>query len=117
MKTKILDQTTEKCETLVSTGVARRKFLAGLGALGAAAVLPEALLWAQVPAAVLARPYRIDVHNHFSAPGFIAAISARKTNQRPLEQWTPSKAIEDMDKSGVATSIDFDQRAERLVRR
>ncbi len=51
------------------------------------------------------KPFRIDAHHHFSAPGFIAAISARKTNQRPLELWTPNKSIEDMDKSGVATSM------------
>src|SRR5579872_2374748 len=98
MKAKILDHTTEEYEEPVSTGVARQKFLAGLGALGAAAVLPEVLLRTQAPADVSGRPYRIDVHNHFSAPGFIAAIAARKTNQRPLELWTPGKAIEDMDK-------------------
>ena len=105
MKARIFDHIPEKYEEPVSTGVARRKFLAGLGALGAAAILSETLLRAQSPAAVPGRPYRIDVHNHFSAPGFIAAISSRKTNQRPMELWTPSKAIEDMDKSGVATSI------------
>jgi predicted TIM-barrel fold metal-dependent hydrolase len=88
-----------------SIHIARRKFLAGLGALGATAVLPDALLRAQTPTAAPVRPYRIDTHHHFSAPGFIAAISTRKTNQRPLEQWTPDKAIEDMDKSGVATAI------------
>jgi len=83
----------------------RRKFLAGLSALGAAAALPTAFLQAQAPTAVPTRPYRIDTHHHFSAPGFIAAIAARKTNQRPLELWTPIKAIEDMDKSGVATAM------------
>ncbi len=88
-----------------SAGVARRKFLAALAALGASTLLPENLLRAQMPDAAAAKPFRIDAHHHFSAPGFIAAISARKTNQRPLELWTPSKSIEDMDKSGVATSM------------
>jgi len=88
-----------------SISVVRRRFLASLAALGAAAVLPDPLLRAQSPAAAPARPYRIDTHHHFSAPGFIAAISARNTNQRPLEQWTPNKSIEDMDKNGVATAI------------
>ena len=60
---------------------------------------------AQTPGAIPGRPFRIDVHHHFSAPGFIAAISERKTNQRPLEQWTVNKSIEDMDKSGVATAM------------
>jgi predicted TIM-barrel fold metal-dependent hydrolase len=105
MKTKIHDHRIEKDGPHLLTGVARRKFLAGLGALGAAAALPDAFLRAQAPTAVPGRPYRIDTHHHFSAPGFIAAISARKTNQRPLEQWTPSKSVEDMDKSGVATAM------------
>ncbi|HEX3371793.1 MAG TPA: amidohydrolase family protein [Candidatus Acidoferrales bacterium] len=86
-------------------GVARRKFLFNLAALGASALLPNDFLSAQVPAAPSVKPFRIDVHHHFSAPGFIAAISARKTNQRPLELWTPEKSIADMDKSGVATSM------------
>jgi predicted TIM-barrel fold metal-dependent hydrolase len=88
-----------------SAGVARRKFIANLAALGAAALLPTDFLRAQMPGAPPVKPFRIDAHHHFSAPGFIAAISARKTNQRPLELWTPEKSIEDMDKSGVATSM------------
>jgi predicted TIM-barrel fold metal-dependent hydrolase len=105
MKIKVPNHEKENCAVSFSASVDRREFLAGLGALGAAALLPDALLRAQSPAAIAGRPYRIDVHNHFSAPGFIAAIAARKTNQRPMELWTPSKAIEDMDKGGVATSI------------
>ncbi|HWX38553.1 MAG TPA: amidohydrolase family protein [Candidatus Sulfotelmatobacter sp.] len=89
----------------VSSCVDRRKILATLGALAAAAALPDFSARAQMPRATVAQPFRIDVHHHFSAPGFIAAISARKTNQRPLEQWTVGKSIEDMDKSGVATAM------------
>src|SRR5580704_14989115 len=89
----------------VSSCVDRRKILATLGALAAAAALPDFSARAQMPRATVAQPFRIDVHHHFSAPGFIAAISARKTNQRPLEQWTPNKSIDDMDKSGVATAM------------
>lgn len=95
----------EKDGSPFSTGIQRRKFLSDLGAIGAAAALPETFLQAQMLTAVSGGPYRIDTHHHFSAPGFIAAISARKTNQRPLELWTPGKAIEDMDKSGVATAM------------
>ena len=87
------------------SGVARREFIAGLGALSAAAILPKTFMSEQDPTTVPVRPFRIDTHHHFSAPGFIAAISARKTNQRPLELWTVSKSIEDMDKSGVATAM------------
>jgi 6-methylsalicylate decarboxylase len=105
MKNEIHHHAMGRDGSTFSTGLARRKFLAGLGALGAAAVLPAAFLRAQAQNAIPGRPYRIDTHHHFSAPGFIAAISARKTNQRPLEQWTASKSIEDMDKSGVATAM------------
>jgi predicted TIM-barrel fold metal-dependent hydrolase len=90
---------------LPATCLTRRQVLTWFGALGAAAVLPGALLRAQSTTATHGQPYRIDIHHHFSAPGFIAAISARKTNQRPLEQWTVGKSIEDMDRGGVATAI------------
>src|ERR1039457_5909366 len=105
MKPKTHSHIMEKVAPPYSMGVARRKFIAALSALSAAAVLPDAFLQAQMSSGVPARPYRIDTHHHFSAPGLIAAIAARKTNQRPLEQWTPSKSIEDMDKSGVATAM------------
>jgi predicted TIM-barrel fold metal-dependent hydrolase len=105
VKNKIHDRSMEKDVLQVSPGIVRRKFLAGITALGVAAVLPDTFLREQMPADVPGRPRRIDTHHHFSAPGFIAAITARKTNQRPMEQWTPSKSIEDMDKSGVATAM------------
>jgi 6-methylsalicylate decarboxylase len=105
MKTKIDAYVSKNSAQPFSAGIARRQFLAGAGVLGAAAVLPSVFLRAQAPATDSTPPYRIDTHHHFSAPGFIAAISARKTNQRPLELWTPSKAVEDMDKSGVATAM------------
>jgi 6-methylsalicylate decarboxylase len=85
--------------------VARRDFLAGLGVLGASVLLPRSSRGAQAPRATPARPYRIDVHYHFSSPGFIAAIKARNTGQAPLMNWTPRQALEDMDRDGVATSI------------
>jgi predicted TIM-barrel fold metal-dependent hydrolase len=73
--------------------------------LGITAAVPNAFPGAQTPAASPGRLYRIDTHHHFSAPGFIAEISARKTNQRPMELWTPSKSLDDMEKSGVATAM------------
>ena len=83
----------------------RREFLREIAALSATSLTAGSFLGAQAPVAGQAAPYRIDVHHHFSAPGFIAAISARKTNQRPLEEWTLSKSLEDMDKSGTATAM------------
>jgi 6-methylsalicylate decarboxylase len=105
MNTKFHKLPIEDAQSPISSGVTRRRFLASLGALGVAAVVPNTLQGEQTPAVSSGRPYRIDTHHHFSAPGFIAAISARKTNQRPLELWTPAKALDDMDKSGVATAM------------
>jgi len=81
----------------------RRGFLTGLAALGAGTVLGTRRSAAQAPAP--AKPFRIDVHHHFSSPGFIAEITGRKTGQVPLMRLTAQKSIEDMDKGGVATSI------------
>ncbi len=105
MKTKIHFDAMDDASPPFSSGIARRNFLAKLAALGAVAALPDSSLWPQMPGPAPGRPFRIDAHHHFSAPGFIAAISARHTNQRPLEQWTVSKSIDDMDKSGVATAM------------
>lgn len=85
--------------------VGRREFLAGLGAAGATALVSDVLNGAQARPAAPVSPHRIDVHYHFSSPGFIAAITARKTGQVALMNWTPAKALEDMDRDGVATSV------------
>ena len=77
----------------------RRAFLGSLAAFGVGALLPDV-----APAQTAGRRI-IDVHCHFSSPGFIAAIKARNTGQRPLMDWTPAKALDDMDRDGVATSI------------
>src|ERR1700752_2816810 len=81
----------------------RREFLAGLAAIGASALAPDVLTGAQTGPA--AAPFRIDVHNHGNSPGFIAAIKAHNTGQTALMNWTPAKALEEMDRDSVATSI------------
>ena len=83
----------------------RREFLAGLAAAGATALIPDILKGAQTRPSPAAPPYRIDVHYHGNSPGFIAAIKAHNTGQTALMNWTPAKALEDMDRDGVATSI------------
>ena len=80
----------------------RRTFLKGMAAMGAGALLGAGNANAQTTAE---KPFRIDVHHHFSSPGFIAEITGRKTGQVPLMRLTAQKSIEDMDKGGVATSI------------
>src|ERR1041384_8532966 len=82
----------------------RREFLGGLAVLGAAAVIPQFGLAAQsTPAA--ARPFRIDVHAHYSIPKLVAQSTAKGVNQPGLADWTPAKTLEQMDKGGVATSL------------
>ena len=72
-------------------------------ALGAGTLLPGLQTAAQAPER--AAPFRVDVHHHLAPPGFIREIVARKTEQRPLMEWTPAKSIDAMDRAGIATSI------------
>lgn len=52
-----------------------------------------------------AKPLRIDVHHHLSPPAFIEALTKANLGTKPLFDWTPARAIEDMDKAGVAISM------------
>ena len=99
-----LDDTFQCNSEHVHTGACcgRREFLAGMGALGAGTFLNSRRSAAQTPPA---KPFRIDVHHHFSSPGFISEITGRKTGQIPLMRLTAAKSIKDMDKGEVATSI------------
>ena len=49
---------------------------------------------------------RIDVHHHFIPPFHVDAMMApgRRTGAPP-PKWSPALSLEDMDKSGIATSI------------
>ncbi len=79
-------------------GISRRGFLAGLGALGASTLLPGCASTGVAPGA----PYRIDVHHHFVAPTYSAALKARGQGHIG---WSVQKSLEDMDRSGIATSL------------
>lgn len=87
-------------ETAAPADQGRRRFLAGAAALGAGAVLGRAS-----PTAAQA-PTRIDVHHHFTAQFHTDAMMApgRRVGGG-LPKWSPSMSIEDMDRSGIATSI------------
>jgi predicted TIM-barrel fold metal-dependent hydrolase len=80
----------------------RRAFIGGLAAFAAGAF---GIRHAAAQAPTNAKPFRIDVHHHFSSPGFIAEITGRKTGQVPLMRLTAEKSLEDMDEGGVATAI------------
>ncbi len=83
----------------------RRKFLAGVAALGASALIPGRRSEAQAPAAVPGTPHRIDVHHHLAPPRYIAELAPKQILQPPTRNWTPARSLEDMDRAGVATAI------------
>jgi 6-methylsalicylate decarboxylase len=89
------------CET---GGASRRRFLAGLGAAGAAALLGQPAARAQ------ASPKLIDTHHHFYPPAYLKRQTewegARKMPPYPgVADWTVGRAIEQMDKNGVTTAV------------
>src|SRR3982074_1902649 len=85
--------------------LSRRELLFGMAALGASAVLAEFGCAAQTGPTPAARPFRIDTHHHFSVPKLIAESTAKGITQTGLQDWTPQKSIDQMDKGGVVTSI------------
>ena len=86
-------------------GCSRRSFLTGLAGFGSALSLPAGVLSGQsVRPAPAAR--RIDVHQHFASPTWMQrTIASGRAGFQPLQNWTPSKAIEDMDKAGVELAM------------
>ena len=81
----------------------RRKFLAGLGAMGGAALLPSPLLGQTATGTV--QPFRIDVHHHFASPDFVAEMLKRNAGNPTYRQWTPQVSLDEMDEASVATSV------------
>lgn len=74
-----------------SSEIGRRDLLKTCAAAGAGAFLSRGMLNAQ------GNPRRIDVHNHYAVPG----IGGGRGNT----VWTPSRALEEMDKFGIETTI------------
>ena len=55
-------------------------------------------------------PRRIDVHNHFTPPAYLAAMRTQiaatiDTNPEHVFNWNPANAIEEMDQSNVGTAV------------
>ncbi len=85
----------------------RRRLIATAVAAAATALLPASLPRAQ-PAAP--RAGHIDVHHHYFPPPYLAPLEAydRKNNLTtwPAQRdWSAARAIEAMDRAGVATAI------------
>ena len=77
----------------------RRRFLSGLAALGAGALLPGCQT---AGGGAGGKPYRIDVHHHIAPPAYSAALKAM---MRGHARWSVQASLEDMDKSGIATAL------------
>ena len=85
-------------EPLAATSISRRQFVAGAAAaVASSSVTPKA--FAQ------AKPRRIDVHHHVTPPTWNAALRRENAGQQPTYNWSLQKSLDDMDRSGVATSI------------
>ena len=91
------------CSACDTGGISRRGLLAGLGAAAAAATLPAPSVHAQ------ARTL-IDTHHHFYPPNYLA-MQKEYEGKRNIPafpgvfDWTPARAIENMDKNGVRTAV------------
>jgi 6-methylsalicylate decarboxylase len=95
----------------VHSGLGRREFLRSLTLAGAGTLLGGNRLMAQskVPASD-PKATRIDVHHHILPPQYmlrardrILEISDR--DHSALLNWTPARALEEMDRAGIATAI------------
>ncbi len=92
------------CPDCVPAGSSRRRFLAGLGAAGAAAMLPAPAVRAQGAKTL------IDTHNHFYPPSYLD-MQKEWEGKRNIPRsagvfdWTPARLIELMDKDGIRTAV------------
>jgi predicted TIM-barrel fold metal-dependent hydrolase len=76
--------------------------LAGLAAIGASAAAFPAL---GKTAAGKAAGQVIDVHYHVAPPAWVDALTARHLMEPQWNGWSVAKAVEDMDRDGVARAI------------
>ena len=94
----------DSCCSCCGLSSSRRRFLAQLGAFGAALAVPTVAAHGQT------KPALIDTHQHFYPPEYqklwLDYETARKQPHFPGQvAWTRSKMIEDMDRGGVRTGI------------
>jgi predicted TIM-barrel fold metal-dependent hydrolase len=84
--------------------ISRREFLAGTAAAGASIIFPSGRSLGQSLGQRTGG--RIDVHHHFGSPAFVSMVNTKKSQGFQIWQpYTPARAIEDMDRGGVATSM------------
>lgn len=91
-------------EPTTLSAATRRAFLGQLAAAGVALAVRGAA--GQVPPP----PARVDVHQHFVSPAYLAFLNARNATSpvAGLASWkgfTPARAVETLDRVGVATAM------------
>jgi hypothetical protein len=87
------------------TDVDRRVFLlCTLASLGLAPPVRESggPLWAQGAAS---GAKRIDVHQHFAPPAWVAEVKGKPLLQAANTRWTPEQSIEEMENGGVSAAV------------
>jgi 6-methylsalicylate decarboxylase len=89
------------CESALPQS-SRRGFLSGLAGLASTALLPGCQTSSDAPV-MGGKPHRIDIHHHIMPPAYVAE-SIRLGQPKP-PPWSPQRSIEDMDKTGIATSV------------
>src|ERR1700676_4126321 len=92
------------CVSPPTSVASRRAFLKMAGALGVSAMLPETGLIAQDTSSTSApKNGRIDVHNHLTPPILLQTVGAEALGG--FAKWTPEKALQAMEESGVSTAM------------
>jgi hypothetical protein len=91
------------CPACDTGGISRRGLLAGLGAVAAAATLPAPAVHAQAKTL-------IDTHHHFYPPNYLQRQKEFEGRRNipafpGVFDWTPTRAIDNMDKNGVRTAV------------
>jgi 6-methylsalicylate decarboxylase len=79
--------------------LSRRRFLAGLSALGAGALLPGCQTIADTAPG---KPHRIDIHHHFAPSGYSKELKALKQGHA---KWSVEGSLDEMEKSGIQTAF------------
>jgi predicted TIM-barrel fold metal-dependent hydrolase len=96
----------DRCMSGCACGVSRRGALTSMAAFAATAVTGTVSA-----AQLLATPTIIDTHHHFFPPEYLEPVAAWNDRngvpgQTPIQRaWTVTRAIEDMDRNGVATAV------------